>query len=146
MPLMYIHEKYIDWLTVSDTGMHKEASKARGEDRCCVGETEHVPVGRRDWNETEAISDGPPHQKQAAVQSKEQAHSGQPKRTMIHNNNRRVRWWHVAALHYFWWGRSVTRTHGTAWSLYDISQWKSSLYTIKHEDICAYKLHSDIKK
>ena len=48
MPSIYIHEKYMDWLTVSSTGMHIEASKARGEDRCCVGEAGHVPVGGRD--------------------------------------------------------------------------------------------------
>ncbi len=48
MPSIYLHEKYIEWLTVSDTGMHIEASKARGEDRSCVGEVENVPVGRHD--------------------------------------------------------------------------------------------------
>lgn len=44
MPSIYIYEKYMDWLMGSNAGMHIEASKARGEDRCCVGETEHVPV------------------------------------------------------------------------------------------------------
>lgn len=48
MQSIYIQEKYIDWLTLSNTGMHIEASKARGEDRCCVGEAEHGPVGRCD--------------------------------------------------------------------------------------------------
>lgn len=48
MPSIYIHEKYIDRLTVSNTGMHIKASKAREEDRGCVGETEHVPVGGDD--------------------------------------------------------------------------------------------------
>lgn len=55
MPSIYIYEKYIDWLTVSNAGMHIEASKARGEDRCSVEETKHVPVGEDDWNETEEI-------------------------------------------------------------------------------------------
>lgn len=48
MPSIYIYEKYIDWLTVSNAGMHIEASKARGEDRCSVEETKHVPVGEDD--------------------------------------------------------------------------------------------------
>lgn len=48
MPSIYIYEKYIDGLTVSNTGMHIKASKAREEDRGCVAETEHVSVGRDD--------------------------------------------------------------------------------------------------
>lgn len=45
MPSMYIHEKYKPYirLTVSITGMHVKASKARGEDRNWVGENRTWP-------------------------------------------------------------------------------------------------------
>ena len=112
MPSIYIYKKYIDWLTVSNAGMHIEASKAREEDRCSVEETKHVPVGEDEWNETETISQERPHGKrgdQAAVESTGQKHLGLPKRTMIHND-RQMWCWHEVELHNIQWGRKILQS------------------------------------
>lgn len=82
--------------------MHIKASKARGEDRSWVGETEHVPGGRDDWNETEA---GHPHGEEVA---QDRRILGPPQRTEIHSDSRLMRCWHGTALHYLQSSTNVT--------------------------------------
>lgn len=107
MPSMYMHEEYRN---IAHNVWHwHEASKARGEDRCCVREAEHVLEGRRDRNEgNDTFTYGLPHQKEAAAQYKQQTQLGQLECTMSHNNNRQVRCWRGAALQCLSTEQSVT--------------------------------------
>lgn len=95
---IYLRSIYTWVHCTQDTGMHIRQSKAR-KDRSCAGETEHVPIGRDDWNETGA---GHIHGKQVPVKPTGQTHLRKPRRTVIHNSRRCMMWmwyWHSSVLH-----------------------------------------------
>lgn len=71
MPSMYIHEKYIDWLTLSDTGMHTEASKKPGKRTGAAWDRLNMVLKADVTDMKQAISQGLPHQAQAAVQARD---------------------------------------------------------------------------